>query len=652
MNAVVEKSKDETVIVCPACSTWMADRSSDEEVAGWLKWYEAFGYATRISLTKPFWLRSPRCPATVRLSASVVDDGKTGSAARVILDTVQHHDQPNEQPRDHDRQRHTSGFRRQDVITRKQERASEEEALRHCRRIHVIESATDTAHQEPPSPEIAPLLAGERPSAQDRCRPYSPAPREVHHHGSPLPPGSPASSTRHQYNRPPLFTDDRDRDRDAHEHGRYMSHEQGDLKPMNPLPNINSTNGRAPSPKLASTSAFLSAPAQIPTLLTGISADRNDEGRRKASSHRGGNVGSGRSRASHEQDDPDFAPMDDWLGRSNNLESSSASSSAPVQRPTLLTGISATADPNTHSPYSAHSRSPVSVSPPAVSPTSNASHTPALSARPLDGTPGNLVTGLPIPSRPMQSLPGAMQNGTPMLMAHGLPTPSHYGDNLPQHSPVSPSYAYPYNNMNGYSSAQPSPVQPFSPALPMSTHHTPAQQQIMLSTHGTPAQHYASLSTPGQHPLELITGSPVDTSMLMQNHTSPLHIATDMGGTYYDLDLGGELDLDPGNAHNHTGMLGVPTGSINLTISGSPSPQPSPLADTSSADTSMLMQIDTSPSHISTDLQGIYDEFNLDGGLRLDPYDQMSSGSVHSEMHAAINDSINLTITGSPPPRP
>ena len=40
MNAVVEKPKDETVIVCPACLTWIADRSGDEESAGWMKWCE------------------------------------------------------------------------------------------------------------------------------------------------------------------------------------------------------------------------------------------------------------------------------------------------------------------------------------------------------------------------------------------------------------------------------------------------------------------------------------------------------------------------------------------------------------------------------------------------------------------------------------
>jgi len=38
MDALVEKPRDETVIVCPACTTWIANRSEDEEVAGWLKW--------------------------------------------------------------------------------------------------------------------------------------------------------------------------------------------------------------------------------------------------------------------------------------------------------------------------------------------------------------------------------------------------------------------------------------------------------------------------------------------------------------------------------------------------------------------------------------------------------------------------------------
>lgn len=40
MNALVEKPKDHMVIVCPACSTPIADRSAAEEVVSWMKWCE------------------------------------------------------------------------------------------------------------------------------------------------------------------------------------------------------------------------------------------------------------------------------------------------------------------------------------------------------------------------------------------------------------------------------------------------------------------------------------------------------------------------------------------------------------------------------------------------------------------------------------
>jgi hypothetical protein len=144
--------------------------------------------------------------------------------------------------------------------------------------------------------------------------------------------------------------------------------------------------------------------------------------------------------------------------------------------------------------------------------------------------------------------------------------------------------------------------------------------------------------------------------MLLQSNGSPLHITTDLQPQlYYDVDLNGGIDLDygPTSAGSaHSGMLAVPNESINLTITSSPSPHPSPLATNApqsfaavelnvTSDASLPQSTPNVLSQSSTSTSGLNNnaaEYTTDGimDLRADRWYKMKNlfDHVYTASHA------------------